>query len=344
MDLNHRPLPYQGKGQKFGSIFLCCGIVEKSSLQEGPEVDLKTYIEDLLAAENLRPSTLATYASVMRNHIVPGLGHFELEEVKPVQIRSFFADLYRRKVGVGAIDMVYRLLSKAFRAAISDQMIDRSPMAAVRRPRQSRIQLDPPTAAELDAIVAAIQPRYRALTLVMAWCGLRIGEAAGLRVADWDPESRRIYVRQQSARYGIGDLKTDASRRMVVAPRMVAAELDRHIKKYPPTDGLLFATRVGNAVTNDSYYGAFQTACRKAGLRRFHPHELRHHAVTAMARSGAPIKAVQAAVGHASSKMTLEVYSHVNQQDLVDIADRLDAVHDVPAQRPADDQAAQKTA
>lgn len=288
-------------------------------------MDLKRYIEDLLAAENLRASTVATYSSVMRNHIVPGIGHMQVEEVRPVDVRGFFADLYRRGVGIGSIDMVYRLLSKSFRAAMADQLIERNPMAAVKRPRQVRTHLDPPTAEQLEAIVAAIQPRYRAMTMVMAWCGLRVGEAAGLRPQDWDPTTRRIYVRQQSARYGIGELKTDASRRQVIAPAFVAAELERHLRKFPPVDGRLFATRVGNWITNDSYYGAFQTACRRAGVRAFHPHELRHHAVSAMARSGAPIRAVQAQVGHASPKLTLEVYSHVNQQDLEDIAARLDA-------------------
>lgn len=299
-------------------------------------MNLTRYIEDLLAAENLRQSTLATYASVMRNHIGPGIGHMELEDVKPVHLRSFFADMYRREVGVGAIDMVYRLLSKSFRAAIADDLIEKSPMAAIKRPKQAATKLDPPAREELDAIVAAIQPRYKALTLVMAWCGLRIGEAAGLRAEDWDATTRRLYIRQQSARYGIGELKTDASRRMVVAPQFVADAIERHMKKYPPLDGRLFYTRAGNWLTNDSYYGAFQTACRKAGVRRFHPHELRHHAVSAMLRQGAPVKAVQTVVGHTTPNMTLGVYTHVNSQDLEDIAARLDAAN-VPEQRPAGD-------
>lgn len=293
---------------------------------------LTTYIEDLLAAENLRATTMSTYASTIKNHIAPSdLGALDVEAIQPVDVRSFFAGLYRRGVGLGAIDMTYRLLSKTFRAAIADQLIERNPMAAVKRPRLGRTRLDPPTREELDAIVGAIQPRYRAMTLLMAWCGLRVGEAAGLRTEDWLPEQRRIYVRQQSGRYGLGELKTDSSRRVVIVPAFVAAELEAHLMKYPPVDGRLFSTRVGNWVNNDSYYTVFRSACRRAKVRAFHPHELRHHAVSAMARSGAPIKAVQAAVGHASPKLTLEVYSHVNERDLEDIAARLDAANGEPA-------------
>lgn len=296
---------------------------------------LKTYIEDLLAAENLRASTLATYRSVLKNHIGPTIGELEIEAIRPVDTRAFFADLYRRNVGVGAIDMVYRLLSKTFRAAVAEQTIDRSPMTTIKRPKLTRSELAPPTREELDAIVARIQPRYRAMTLVMAWCGLRVGEAAGLRVEDWDPTSRRLLIRQQSARYGVGELKTDASRRTVYAPLFVAEALERHLLQYPPVDGRLFSTRVGNWITNDSYYTVFRSACRRAKVRNFHPHELRHHAVSAMVRSGASVRAIQRQAGHATSKMTLEVYSHVNEQDLADIADRLDEQNGNPPSEPA---------
>jgi len=309
-------------------------VVENLPRRE-PRMKLKTYIEDLLAAENLRTSTQATYASVLKNHIAPTIGQLEIEAIRPVDTRAFFADLYRRGVGLGSIDMCYRLLSKTFRAAVAEQTVGHNPMATVKRPKLTRSELSPPTQEELSAIVAAIQPRYRAMTLVMAWCGLRVGEAAGLRVEDWDPTTRRLYIRQQSARYGVGELKTDASRRVVFAPVFVAEALAKHLLQFPPVDGRLFSTRVGNWITNDSYYTVFRSACRRAKVRDFHPHELRHHAVSAMVRSGASIKAIQRQAGHATSKMTLEVYSHINDQDLEDIAARLDEQNGKPPSEPA---------
>jgi integrase/recombinase XerD len=123
---------------------------------------------------------------------------------------------------------------------------------------------------------------------------------------------------------------------VLVLPNYVNDLLKWHVKTYPPVDGRLFSTRAGTPVTSDSYYGAFKTACRRAGVtRKLSPHKLRHHAISAMARAGVPVKVAQDAVGHTSPVMTLGVYTHTNQQDLEDLADSVDnVIANVPNQRP----------
>lgn len=286
-------------------------------------MNLTSFIEDLLASEDLRPETRRSYGSAIRCHIAPDIGQRNLEEITAADMRAFFGRLRAAGVGSGSLLTVRKLLNKAYRVALLDGIVDRNPVTSVKLPRRSTSNIDPPTAAEVEAIANAIGPRYRALVLVLAWTGLRIGEAAGLRLVDWDADRRRFLVRQQSTRYGMADLKTDAARRVVPVPAFVADAVAAHLAAHP-TDDLIFTTRTGRAVTATGFYSNFRRACERAGVRAFHPHELRHHAVSAMARSGAPIKAVQTVVGHASAKMTLEVYSHVTDQDLQDIADRLD--------------------
>jgi integrase len=306
---------------------------------------LRSYVSDLLAAEDLRQSTLDTYASVMANHVNkpsadfdPALGDRDVEDIGPADIRGFFADLRRRGVGPGAIDMVYRLLNKTFRAAVAEETLERNPMRAVKRAKPKKAQIEPPTREELDAIIAHTQPRYRALTELLAWAGPRIGEAGGLTVDCWNAEKRRIKIDQQSSRYGFGEeLKTDAAYRDLILPKYVNEALKRHVAEFPPIDGRLFSTRTGAPVTSDNFYGAFKTACRRAGItRKLSPHKLRHHALSSMARAGVPPKAAQAAAGHTSPILTLQVYTHVNDEDLQDIADRMEgAISGVPEQRPA---------
>jgi integrase len=41
------------------------------------------------------------------------------------------------------------------------------------------------------------------------------------------------------------------------------------------------------------------------------PHDLRHYFASALIRSGASVKVVQARLGHASAKTTLDVYGHL---------------------------------
>lgn len=305
--------------------------------REARTVRLDRYIEDLLAAEDLRASTQATYASALRTHIKPLIGDLEIETIGTADIRGFFADMRRNGVGPGAVDMVYRLLSKTFLAAMKEDPPTRTtnPMSAVKRSKPKRSNIEPPTPEELEAIIAKMLPRYRALTELMAWTGLRIGEAAGLMMSSWNQETRKIRVEQQSGRFGFGEeLKTDAAYRDLYLPAKVNHALKLHVKRYPPVDGRIFSTNRGTPVINDRYYKVFQRAKRRAGITRpLSPHKLRHHAITAMGRAGVPPKAAQAAVGHTTAALTLDIYTHINDDDLMNIADRMDGVLGLPPLR-----------
>ena len=55
------------------------------------------------------------------------------------------------------------------------------------------------------------------------------------------------------------------------------------------------------------------------------PHDLRHTAASLAISAGANVKAVQRMLGHAKASMTLDVYADLFDEDLDDVADRLDA-------------------
>lgn len=62
-------------------------------------------------------------------------------------------------------------------------------------------------------------------------------------------------------------------------------------------------------------------AIGEAGLT---PHELRHTAASLAIGAGAHVKEVQRMLGHASAAVTLDTYSDLFDDDLDDVADRLD--------------------
>jgi integrase len=57
----------------------------------------------------------------------------------------------------------------------------------------------------------------------------------------------------------------------------------------------------------------------------FAPHDLRHTAASLAVASGATVKAVQRMLGRASAALTRDVYSDLFDDDLGDLADRMDA-------------------
>jgi integrase len=56
-------------------------------------------------------------------------------------------------------------------------------------------KIKPVTPAELVVLVANMPERYRAMTLLAAWCGLRFGELTELRRSDIDMKNARVRVR-----------------------------------------------------------------------------------------------------------------------------------------------------
>jgi len=60
------------------------------------------------------------------------------------------------------------------------------------------------------------------------------------------------------------------------------------------------------------------------------PHDLRHTAASLAISAGANVKAVQRMLGHASAAMTLDVYAGLFNDDLDDVADRIDSLAPLP--------------
>jgi integrase len=61
------------------------------------------------------------------------------------------------------------------------------------------------------------------------------------------------------------------------------------------------------------------------GLDHFHPHELRHTAASLAIASGADVKVVQQMLGHKSATMTFDLYGHLFEHRLDEVATAMDA-------------------
>jgi integrase len=119
--------------------------------------------------------------------------------------------------------------------------------------------------------------------------------------------------------------KTDAGvRRVDLSPMLLDDLLAwRASLKQPSADSLFFPTRTGNRRDKDNINArVLKPAIRRANERRAHrdlpplpaevtAHTLRRTYISMMFAAGAEIPYVMAQVGHADSKVTLEIYARV---------------------------------
>jgi len=88
----------------------------------------------------------------------------------------------------------------------------------------------------------------------------------------------------------------------------------------------VFTAPAGGALRASNFRrDVFASAAADASLAGVTPHALRHTAASLAIASGANVKVVQQMLGHKSATMTLDLYGHLFDSELDDIADRLDA-------------------
>ena len=172
------------------------------------------------------------------------------------------------------------------------------------------------------------QPGAGHLAFFLGWSGLRWGEAVALRVESIAADRRRIRVREAATEVGgrlvFGSPKSHEARTVIV-PRFVVDKLAPLLQGRKPDDFVFTAPRGGVWRGSNFRRRVFTPAARAAGLPQdLVPHDLRDTAASLMIASGASIKAVQRALGHASAKVTLDVYGSLYEEDLEALADRME--------------------
>lgn len=202
-------------------------------------------------------------------------------------------------------------LRGACRIGIRVGAIERNPVDEVRVAAEKRRE---GMYLTVDQVRALADAGGGPMLWFLATTGVRIGEACALTVGDVDASRGRARI---------GRAKTKAGVRDVAIPAKVLAMLD--LKR--PGGVPLFTAPMGGRVHKDVWRArVFTKAVEKVGPEGLRPHDLRHTAASLMIRSGASVKDVQRQLGHAAAAMTLDVYSHLFDQGIDDVAGRLDAM------------------
>jgi integrase len=168
----------------------------------------------------------------------------------------------------------------------------------VRLPRAESQVVEPPTAADVEAILAYVPPRWRLPLRTLEQTGLRIGELHALEWRDVDVSGSRFRIRTG---------KTATARRWVAVPSTVMGAI---VATCPPDDRTP-ERRVFPSCSPRGARGVMTRACRAAGIASFSPHDLRHRYASVKIAEGVPVTQLAAQLGHSKKSLTFDVYSHV---------------------------------
>lgn len=270
-------------------------------------ITLADYADTWIKERNVKPRTRIGYEALWANHI-HALGRVPLIHLTPESIRTWYAGLGSEHTRRNS--HAYGLLHAILATAVSDQLIPANPanLSRVMNPPTQRqaVILD---VTEVAALADAIKPeRLRGLVLVLAWVGVRWGEAIELQRRDVTEGAKAIRVsRAVTHRDGcrVDTPKSGKGRTVIVPPHIrddLLAHLTTHVGKDPTA--LLFPATRGCHLNDRVFRDYLAPALKSIGREHLRIHDLRHFAGTMAARAG-NLPETMARLGHSTAKASI---------------------------------------
>lgn len=294
----------------------------------------------------LKPSAHRPLEIAWRLHVEPNWGKHKLGSIVFTDVQAWVTKMSTgdakakppmRAYSATSVIRSYGVLAAILDDAVKDRRLPSNPARGVDLPRKVR---KPQVYLSHDDVARfADASNYPLLVRVLAYTGLRWGEAVALRIQDVNLLKRRLHVEQNAVRVDakvlIGTPKTHEQRK-VAFPKFLSADIEKAcVGKH--REDLLFPGPNGSYMrpphTGKNRVSWFDAAVKASGIPRITPHDLRHSYASFAVSAGANVKVLQKNLGHKSAAMTLDVYAELFDDDLNAVADALDdavSPRDVP--------------
>lgn len=279
---------------------------------------------------NYKIHTIENYTCALKRVLLPELGKMRINKITRKDIKLAIQRVNNRLGNTRQCQISRDAISAIMKLAIEEEKISENPAIGVALPKYIGKEKEIWNPEELRKFLdAAKKDRLHLLYRLMAECGLRRGEALGLRKSDCNLKSNFISIRQQvitiNSRPFITTPKTLASRRDIPITEDLSASLRDMIEKDVGNCELLFHTANNTPISPRNFERAYKKLVERAGIRYLSPHSLRHSFCTDLCHSGVDMKTNQVLMGHSDPSVTLRVYQHVNQQNKVDAVQKITA-------------------
>ena len=278
--------------------------------------------------DNWKHSTQTTQGSFVRRHILPHFGSMQLALVRPTHIVEFHSAMEANGLGRKTRRNLHAVLSKMFSYAHDLELIPSNPVKRGIAPKVENIEKPALGEEQLYALLDAVPVRNKAFYATLAFTGIRTGEALGLKWEDIDFADSILHVRRAIYRGRVTTPKTSGS----IRPRPMVPELRQALLNhkamavYTQPNSYIFSSSSGRPMNSDMLRRTLQDALRKLGIvfdqdRADGLHLLRHTSGSLVYRRTANVKVTQAWLGHSSSRVTLDTYTHLMNDEQKHAAD-----------------------
>lgn len=290
--------------------------------------------------KSIRPNTKREYTHIYNKNISPYIGNRRINSLVKSDIQMLidmasddnYAYERQNKIKVILRDMLQR--------AVEDNLIINNPVSGIKLRADKEIKAKSLTLEEQNIFFENCRNTfYDNLFNVAVNTGLRPGELFALQISDIDLENGFIdvnktlvyqkYLTDERKEFHVEPPKTRQSYRKVPINSVCRMYLERQMllktvvsqKRPKQQNEYLFVTKFNTPLNSVIYSDAIKSVIRQINLTRpfdeqfgvFSGHTFRHTFATRCFENGVDTKVVQSYLGHASLKMTMDLYTHVTE-------------------------------
>ncbi len=269
----------------------------------------EVFMRDYVNAGN-KASELTAKSSILRLHLGPMFDNRLLKEIDESLINRFVKGQLNQGLKAKTVNNQLILLRTILGCAMDNGLIDKLPKIRKLRVAAERVEFLNDEEKKRLVASADFEPEWRAAILIALNCGLRLGELIALKWEDVDLIAQRLWV-SRSDWQGKVDIPKSGKARTIPLNKDVTAAL-KQIRSL--RGDWVFCRPDGSRRNKDEFAAALQRIRKRAGLRGFAWHMLRHTFASHLACKGTPLHVIKDLLGHSSLTMTMR-YAHLGDDD-----------------------------
>lgn len=284
----------------------------KGDIFDSTLADFRTYMK---LERSFSPNTIAGYCKdcaklfiFLKEREVASPEAATLEDLASFMETSYDKGISKRSQArlSSSIKSMYRFLS-------SEGRIQNNPCDKLESPKINPYLPTVLTVEEVESIITSVDlskpegQRDRAILEVLYSCGLRVSEAADLRISNLFLAEQFIKVFGKGSKQRLVPIGDPAIKAL-----SLWLDVRRGWKVSPQAEDFVFINQRGGRLSRVAIFNLVKEQTAAAGIQKtVSPHTFRHSFASHMVENGADLRVVQEMLGH-ESILTTEIYTHID--------------------------------
>lgn len=331
-------------------------------IKNGLNIDIKRVLvgelmntwlfETVRVSNRIKPTTFERYEGIYRNYVKDSpLYSIKIAELKALQVQRYYNSLFNTGKSRNIIENLNKLLKQFLNYAVDEGYLDKNPCVGkkivIPGEKKHREEVQHFTDEEIESLISNLRgDRYRELILLSLGTGLRRGELLALTWEDIDLRNNIIKINKSLAKvYIIGEDGLKERKQIIQVPKT-----RRSIREVPFPENLIpifkdikrkqnrdkfkcgqsyeisnhvFTTSTGKLIDVTNLSHAWANILKRSKISHKKFHALRHTFATKLFEKDVPLKTVSELLGHSTTEMTANTYTHVIPKQKINAVEKL---------------------